>query len=142
MHGQLAECVAAGVSEDARVVPIDGYRCVMALKRLGCDTGAAERARHDWSNCTGQTEPATGDRQPSRLPHRRPSPLHRPAPAATCGIDRARQPTHGYARLRRSDLAGRVRLATPLGRRLTATAVNDGLRRAIALMPRCDSTAA
>jgi len=42
MHGQLAECVAAGVSEDARVVLIDGYRCVMALKRLGCDTGRVQ----------------------------------------------------------------------------------------------------
>jgi ParB family transcriptional regulator, chromosome partitioning protein len=40
-HGQLMPCI--GVAEDERVVLLDGYRRVAALKRLGRDTALVER---------------------------------------------------------------------------------------------------
>jgi len=48
--GQLVECVAAGDPEDARLVLIDGYRRVAALRRLGRDTALVQC----WSCPVGQ----------------------------------------------------------------------------------------
>ena len=61
--------------------------------------------------------------------HRVPRELHRPEPAAPRRPDRAHQSPHGHARMRRPDLAHRVRPASPTHWRLTAAAVNDGLHR-------------
>ena len=65
--------------------------------------------------CIGacQAHPAARDRQPRRLPSRQPGELHRPELAAPRRLDRAHQPAHRHAGLRRSDLARWLRLAPP-----------------------------
>jgi hypothetical protein len=44
--GQLVPCIAAGAAEDSRVVLLDGYRRIAALRRVGAD-----RAKVDCWRC-------------------------------------------------------------------------------------------
>ena len=63
VHGQLVECIAAGASEDARVVLIDGYRRVAALKRLGRDTARVQCWSCPVDQALTQVLAHTGSRQ-------------------------------------------------------------------------------
>jgi ParB-like chromosome segregation protein Spo0J len=63
-HGQLVECIAAGVPEEAAaLVLIDGYRRVAALRRLGRDTAQVQCWNCPVGQALTQVLAHTGSRQ-------------------------------------------------------------------------------